>query len=71
MVGVIDTRRYLEAYDDQLRTDAETPSAIEVDGLGPLRLVTFAGGRGFATVGKPGPGMTPVGGAELGWPRPG
>lgn len=45
---MIDTR-YLEAYDDQLRTDAETPSAVEVARLGPLRLVTFAGGRGFVT----------------------
>jgi hypothetical protein len=41
--------KYLDAYDDQLRTDAETPSAIRVDLLGPLRLVTFAGGRGFIT----------------------
>lgn len=40
---------YLQAYDDQLRTDAETPSALAVERLGPLRLVTFAGGRGFVT----------------------
>ena len=40
---------YLAAYDTQLRTDAETPSALRVDRLGPLRLVTFAGGRGFVT----------------------
>jgi ribosomal protein S18 acetylase RimI-like enzyme len=40
---------YLAAYDVQLRTDAETPSAIEVERLGPLRLVRFAGGRGFIT----------------------
>ena len=40
---------YLQAYDDQLRTDAETPSAVAVSRLGPLRLVTFAGGRGFIT----------------------
>lgn len=40
---------YLDAYDRQLRTDAETPSAIAVTRLGPLRLVTFAGGRGFVT----------------------
>ena len=40
---------YLRSYDDQLRTDAETPSAISVTRLGPLRLVTFAGGRGFVT----------------------
>ncbi|MGW9631039.1 GNAT family N-acetyltransferase [Agromyces sp. NPDC055520] len=39
----------LRAYDDQLRTDAETPGAIAVERLGPLRLVTFAGGRGFVT----------------------
>jgi Acetyltransferase (GNAT) family len=41
--------RLLAAYDAQLRTDAETPSAIAVSLLGPLRLVTFAGGRGFIT----------------------
>lgn len=41
--------QYLKAYDQQLRTDAETPSAIDVTRLGPLRLVTFAGGRGFIT----------------------
>jgi GNAT superfamily N-acetyltransferase len=39
----------LELYDEQLRTDAETPSAIAVTRLGPLRLVTFAGGSGFVT----------------------
>ena len=39
----------LAAYDEQLRTDAETPSALAVTRLGPLRLVTFAGGRGFVT----------------------
>jgi ribosomal protein S18 acetylase RimI-like enzyme len=39
----------LAAYDDQLRTDAETPSAISVTRHGTLRLVTFAGGRGFVT----------------------
>ena len=39
----------LAAYDEQLRTDAETPSALSVARLGPLRLVTFAGGRGFVT----------------------
>jgi hypothetical protein len=43
------SQHYLEAYDRQLRTDAETPSAIAVERLGPLRLVTFAGGRGFVT----------------------
>jgi ribosomal protein S18 acetylase RimI-like enzyme len=39
----------LAAYDEHLRTDAETPSAVAVAHLGPLRLVTFAGGRGFVT----------------------
>ena len=39
----------LAAYDEQLRTDAETPSALTVTRLGPLRLVTFSGGRGFIT----------------------
>jgi ribosomal protein S18 acetylase RimI-like enzyme len=43
------SREYLEAYDRQLRTDAETAGAIAVERLGPLRLVTFAGGRGFVT----------------------
>jgi hypothetical protein len=40
---------FLSAYDEQLRTDAETPSALAVACLGPVRLVTFAGGRGFVT----------------------
>jgi GNAT superfamily N-acetyltransferase len=42
-------QQYLDAYDRQLRTDAETPSAEALTRLGPLRLVTFAGGRGFVT----------------------
>ena len=41
--------RLLAAYDAQLRTDGETPNAITVTRLGPLRLVTFPGGRGFIT----------------------
>ncbi|BDZ50469.1 N-acetyltransferase [Frondihabitans sucicola] len=41
--------RFLAKYDEQLRTDAETPSAIQVTRQGLLRLVTFAGGRGFIT----------------------
>ncbi len=49
MRGVSRTEDYLHAYDAQLRTDAETPSAMAVERLGPLRLVTFAGGRGFVT----------------------
>ncbi|KPG76938.1 GNAT family N-acetyltransferase [Frigoribacterium sp. RIT-PI-h] len=46
---MIDATTYLQTYDEQLRTDAETPSAIGVTRHGPLRLVTFAGGRGFVT----------------------
>ncbi|CAM3633125.1 N-acetyltransferase [Isoptericola cucumis] len=44
-----DRPRLLAAYDDQLRTDAETPGATSVVRLGPLRLVTFDGGRGMVT----------------------
>ena len=44
-----DAATLLAAYDDQLRTDAETPSALSVTEHGPLRLVTFARGRGFVT----------------------
>lgn len=46
---VDDPARLLAAYDEQLRTDAETPSAVSVTRHGPLRLVSFAGGRGFIT----------------------
>jgi Acetyltransferase (GNAT) family len=49
VIGMHDPARLLAAYDEQLRTDAETPSAVSVTSLGPLRLVTFAGGRGFVT----------------------
>ena len=49
MSGVPRIASLLAAYDEQLRTDAETPSALAVAHLGPLRLVTFAGGRGFVT----------------------
>lgn len=41
--------RLLAAYDKQLRTDAETPSAVKAIRHGPLRLVTFVNGRGFVT----------------------
>ncbi|MDQ1661705.1 MAG: hypothetical protein QOJ68_1685 [Blastococcus sp.] len=44
-----ESARFLALYDEQLRTDAETPSAVAVTAHGPLRLVTFAGGRGFVT----------------------
>jgi hypothetical protein len=47
--GLTDPAALLKAYDEQLRTDAETPNATEVVRLGPLRLVAFAGGRGFVT----------------------
>ncbi len=40
---------YLAAYDAQLRIETETPSAISVTELGPLRLATFAGGRRLAS----------------------
>jgi ribosomal protein S18 acetylase RimI-like enzyme len=46
---MIDPDQLLAAYDEQLRTDAETPSALSVVQSGPLRLVTFAAGRGFVT----------------------
>ena len=46
---VTDPAALLAVYDAQLRTDAETPSALSVTVHGPLRLVTFAGGRGFVT----------------------
>ena len=49
MPTMTDAEQWLLAYDQQLRTDAETPSAITVAHLGPLRLVTFPGGRGFVT----------------------
>lgn len=49
MTGVMTTAELLAAYDDQLRTDSETPGAERVDRLGPLRLVRFRGGRGFVT----------------------
>jgi GNAT superfamily N-acetyltransferase len=49
LVGVIDSVGLLAAYDSQLRTDAETPGALSVTRQGPLRLVTFPGGRGFIT----------------------
>ncbi|HMM93412.1 GNAT family N-acetyltransferase [Phycicoccus sp.] len=42
-----DPAALLRIYDDQLRTDAETPGARSVTRLGPLRLATFPGGRGF------------------------
>jgi hypothetical protein len=49
VIGMCDRALLLAAYDEQLRTDAEAPGAVSVTSLGPLRLVTFAGGRGFVT----------------------
>jgi ribosomal protein S18 acetylase RimI-like enzyme len=46
---VTDVEDLLLAYDRQLRTGAETQSAIAVTRFGSLRLATFAGGRGFVT----------------------
>ncbi len=46
-------REFLAAYDQQLRTDAETLGAMAVTRLGPLTVATFAGGRGFVTYGRP------------------
>lgn len=37
---------FLAAYDEQLRTDAETPGAVKFTTHGPLRLVAFVNGRG-------------------------
>jgi ribosomal protein S18 acetylase RimI-like enzyme len=48
-----DTHEFLSAYDEQLRTDAETPSATAETRLGSLRLVTFEGGSGFVTYPSP------------------
>ena len=39
----------LAAYDQQLRTEAETPGAVHITRLGPLRVATYPGGRGFVT----------------------
>ncbi|WP_433370513.1 GNAT family N-acetyltransferase [Actinoplanes sp. CA-142083] len=44
-----DAAYLLRLYDEQLRTEAETPSAVSVARHGPLRLATFEGGRGFIT----------------------
>jgi ribosomal protein S18 acetylase RimI-like enzyme len=39
----------LQAYDEQLRQEAEVPSAVRTERLGPLVMATFLGGRGFIT----------------------
>ncbi len=44
-----DPAALLRVYDDQLRSDTETPGALSVERLGPIRLATFPGGRGFVS----------------------
>jgi len=44
-----DATRFLAAYDSQLRLAPEVAGARSVVPLGPLRLATFDGGRGFVT----------------------
>ncbi|UOQ88600.1 GNAT family N-acetyltransferase [Agromyces endophyticus] len=44
-----DAAALLRAYDDQLRTDAETANAVFASRRGPLRLAVFAGGYGFVS----------------------
>ena len=44
-----DRDRLLGLYDEQLRTDAETPGAQSITRLGPLRLATYVNGCGFIT----------------------
>jgi hypothetical protein len=46
---MMDAQTLLRAYDQQLRTDAETQNALSVTHLSLLRLVTFHGGLGFVT----------------------
>lgn len=46
---MIDPGDLLAAYDEQLRTGAETPGADSITRHGPLRLVRFAGDRGLVT----------------------
>ncbi|WP_322787535.1 hypothetical protein [Glutamicibacter mysorens] len=44
-----DRDRFLRLYDQQLRTDPETLGAQSITWFGPLRLATYANGRGFIT----------------------
>ncbi|MCA1194919.1 GNAT family N-acetyltransferase [Saccharopolyspora sp. 6V] len=62
MIRVDDSTSLLAAYDDQLRTDAEIPGALSVARCGPLRLATYAGGRGLVT-------YRDLGGADAGQVR--
>lgn len=52
-------RRFLDAYDSQLRTGPETAHASEVSVVGPLHLAVFGGSRGFIT-------YADLGGADAG-----
>lgn len=45
----MDDASLLAAYDEQLRTDAEMRSLLDVQQHGPLLWGTFAGGRGFVS----------------------
>ncbi|MGW9168283.1 GNAT family N-acetyltransferase [Agromyces sp. NPDC055658] len=47
--AVTDAAALLHAYDDQLRTDAETAHAVRAERRGPLRLAMFPGGYGFVS----------------------
>lgn len=47
------TDHLLTAYDEQLRTDADTAGALSVGRVGPLHLAVIAHGRGFVTYPKP------------------
>ncbi|QSQ22756.1 hypothetical protein JY651_47980 [Pyxidicoccus parkwayensis] len=49
MGTVTERDRFLQAYDDELRTDAEVRTADTVERHGPLVVATYAGGRGFVT----------------------
>lgn len=44
-----DSATLLQAYDDELRTDAEVRAADSVERHGPLLAARFAGGRGFVS----------------------
>lgn len=49
MASVSDASTLLAAYDDQLRTDAETQNALSFTRNGPLLFAILDGGRGFVT----------------------
>lgn len=47
------TSRLLAAYDDRLRTDAETAGELDVQRIELLHVATLVGGRGFVTYPNP------------------